>query len=169
VEITSPTHLALIADLTDAPVSELLALNPALLKGVAPAGYALRVPKSSADALVASLQLIPPAHRASWRMHTVASGETLASIGRLYGAAPRSIAEANRLQSESPITGDHLVIPAAYLEKHSRAKTVTRRAGVRKATSHRARSRSAARRARKRPAILTHTASNGQPPAASGQ
>src|SRR6185295_17023545 len=41
VEITSPTHLALISDLSSTPVPELLSLNPALLRGLAPAGYSL--------------------------------------------------------------------------------------------------------------------------------
>src|SRR3984885_605101 len=39
VEITAPTSLTLIADLAEAPVSELLELNPAVLKNVAPTGY----------------------------------------------------------------------------------------------------------------------------------
>ena len=36
VEITAPTSVALISDLTDTPGSELLALNPAVLKSVVP-------------------------------------------------------------------------------------------------------------------------------------
>jgi len=61
IELPSPTHLALVADLTDAPVSELMALNPALLRSVAPAGYSLRVPKGTAGALRASLEMIEKA------------------------------------------------------------------------------------------------------------
>src|SRR6266478_5470923 len=47
--MTSPTHLALVADLTGAPVSEIQALNPALLKSVAPAGYQVNVPHLTAN------------------------------------------------------------------------------------------------------------------------
>ena len=111
--MTSPTHLALVADLTETPVSELQALNPALLKNVAPAGYQLNVPRGTADSLLAALQTVPPERRASWRMHKVASGETLAMIGKQYGASPSVIAAANPLESESPETGDRLVIPQA--------------------------------------------------------
>jgi membrane-bound lytic murein transglycosylase D len=112
IEVTAPTHLALVADLTEAPVSELAALNPALLRGVAPAGFALHVPKGTADTLVASLDLVPAERRATWRLHTVESGDTLTSIGKRYGAAPGSIAAANGLASQQPVEGDQLVIPA---------------------------------------------------------
>jgi peptidoglycan lytic transglycosylase D len=116
VEIDSPTHLALVADLTDAPVTELLSLNPALLKGIAPEGYTLRVPKGSATTLMAALQMIPQERRLSWRMHKVAEGETLALIGKQYGANPREIVAANRLGAPDPVAGDLLVIPAVYKE-----------------------------------------------------
>ena len=41
----------MVADLTDAPMPELLDLNPALLKGMVPAGYVLHVPKGSGSPL----------------------------------------------------------------------------------------------------------------------
>ncbi len=85
IEVSSPTHLALVADMTDAPLQELAELNPALLKGLAPSGYVLHVPKGTGSTLSASLQMVPADRRASWRMHKVASGETLASIGKHYG------------------------------------------------------------------------------------
>jgi peptidoglycan lytic transglycosylase D len=109
--MASPTHLALIADLTETPVSEIQALNPALLKNVAPAGYQVNVPHGTANNLIASLQTVPPERRASWRMHRVESGETLAIIGKRYGAAPGVIAAANRMESDTPEAGDHLMIP----------------------------------------------------------
>jgi membrane-bound lytic murein transglycosylase D len=114
IEVNAQTHLALVADLTDASMPQLLELNPALLKGVVPSGYALHVPKGSGSALSASLQMIPAERRASWRMHRVASGETLAGIAKHYGMPVSSIAAANGMKTESPITGDRLVIPVAY-------------------------------------------------------
>jgi membrane-bound lytic murein transglycosylase D len=116
IEAAAPTHLGLVADLTDAPMAELQDLNPALLKGVAPAGYVLHVPKGTGSTLSASLQMIPAERRASWRMHKVASGETLASIGKRYGMAGGSIAAANGLKQASPAAGDRLLIPVAYRE-----------------------------------------------------
>src|ERR1022692_2614736 len=79
--MTSPTQMALVADLTETPLSELQELNPALLKNVAPAGYLLNVPCGMAASLNASLETVPPERRASWRMHKVENGETLAMIG----------------------------------------------------------------------------------------
>lgn len=113
LEVTAPTHLKLVADLTDAPLSELMELNPALLKGVAPAGFALHVPRNTADTLVAALEMIPPDRRASWRIHKVSGGETLAAIGKIYGTAPRTIAAANQLSAEGPVEGDQLLIPVS--------------------------------------------------------
>jgi len=147
IEVDAPTHLGLVADLTDAPMPELQDLNPALLKGVAPAGYVLHVPKGTGGTLSASLQMIPAERRASWRMHKVASGETLASIGKRYGMAGGSIAAANGLKQASPMAGDRLLIPAAYRES-----AVAKRVVV--ATHH------AGKGQRKRLAVVTHTASN---------
>jgi len=49
-------------------------------------------------------------------MHTVETGETLASIGKRYRMTPASIAAVNRMQSQAPAVGDHLLIPAVYHE-----------------------------------------------------
>src|SRR5579864_2197000 len=116
VEVTSPTHLALVSDMTNTATAELQLLNPALLKGLAPAGYRLHVPKGSGSYLSAALQMVPAERRASWRMHTVEAGETLATIGQRYKTTPSSIVAANHIQSQSPAPGDHLLIPAVYHE-----------------------------------------------------
>ncbi len=116
LEISSPTHLALISDMTNTPVAELQSLNPALLRGLAPAGYSLHVPKGSGSYLMAALQMVPAERRTSWRMHTVENGETLATIGKRYRTAPATIAAVNKIQSVTPSVGDRLMIPAAYHE-----------------------------------------------------
>jgi membrane-bound lytic murein transglycosylase D len=112
VDIAAPTSLALVSDITGVPVSELAALNPAILKSVAPAGYALHVPKGAGSQLMVALQLVPSEHRDLWRMHSVGAGETLASIGKLYGIGPGGIAAANGLHAAEPAEGDRLLIPA---------------------------------------------------------
>jgi membrane-bound lytic murein transglycosylase D len=114
VEMSAGASLALVGDLTDTPVSYLVELNPALLKNVAPSGYSLRVPKSSATALIAGLDNIPPDHRLAWRMHRVETGETLAAIAKRYGVTTTGIISANHmLATDQPEPGDHLIIPAA--------------------------------------------------------
>jgi membrane-bound lytic murein transglycosylase D len=184
VEITASTHMALVADLTDVPVSELLTLNPALLKGIAPAGYSLRVPKGTSSTLRASLEMIPPDRRLSWRIHKVAEGETLASIGRQYGTSAGVIASANKMMTADPVAGDHLVIPAVYRGTTSTAAVRRYTAGRRTtgvSTVHRTgtsttthpgtttRTGAAAHGTvspapvkRKPVKVLTHTAANGQ-------
>jgi membrane-bound lytic murein transglycosylase D len=125
--ITSPTHLALVADLTETPVSEIQALNPALLRNLAPAGYQLNVPRGTGVPLVAALETVPADRRASWRVHKVESGETLAMIGKRYGASPSVIAAANRMASESPEAGDLLAIPQAAVTPSAARKPAARR------------------------------------------
>jgi membrane-bound lytic murein transglycosylase D len=113
VELNAATSLSLVADITDTPLTELAALNPAVLRNIAPENYSLHVPKGTAKQLVAALQMIPAERRASWRMHRVATGETLASIGRQYGISPSSIVSANNLEDDDALEGDLLLIPAA--------------------------------------------------------
>ncbi len=124
VDMTSPTHLALVGDLTDTPVSQLTALNPALLRNVAPQGYSVRVPKGTGSTLSASLDRVPAMQRASWRMHRVESGDTLAAIAKRYGSSSGRIAEANNLLAQEPSAGDRLLIPASLQQ----APTVSVRA-----------------------------------------
>ena len=114
VEIPVATHLALISDLTETPVSQLMELNPALLKPAAPEGYSLHVPKGTGSALTASLEMVPPERRLAWRVHKVGYGETVASIGKRYSTAASSLLAANALKTTDAVReGDRLVVPAA--------------------------------------------------------
>jgi len=183
VEATANTNLNLVADLTDAPLSELVALNPAVLRAVAPVGYSLRVPKGTGGSLRASLDMIPPDKRSSWRMHKVAEGETLASIGKRYGSSASVIAAANKLLTADPVAGDRLAIPTSYREpaalRRVGTSTVRRATGTRRPVSGSSSatqpgastphgngaktsipSGRASAPARKSPKVLTHTAYN---------
>ncbi len=111
----SPTNLALLADLTDTSVGELMQLNPALLRSMAPGSFEVRIPKGSGQQVSAALDLIPADRRASWRMHRVEEGETLASVARLFNLTSSKLAAANDLKDE-PAAGDRLLIPVAYQE-----------------------------------------------------
>jgi membrane-bound lytic murein transglycosylase D len=113
---TSPTNLALIGDLSDAPVSELVQLNPALLRGVAPGNFEIHVPKGLGTQVIAGLELVPTELRGASRMHHVEAGESLASIARTYNTTATQIANANNLNGSDLAEGDRLVVPAAYHE-----------------------------------------------------
>jgi membrane-bound lytic murein transglycosylase D len=155
IEVSAPTSLALIADLADISPAEMAALNPAILKSVAPGGYSLHVPKGGGMQVAASLQLVPSERRASWRMHRVETGETLAAIGRRFGVAPASIATANNLQSHEASQGDQLLIPAA-LRAEPAAKHAAKHAATHAATHTAARHTAAASRTSHRTAVVKH-------------
>jgi membrane-bound lytic murein transglycosylase D len=151
VDVSAPTSLALVSDITDTPAGEIAALNPAILKSIAPAGYSLHVPKGSGSQLMAALQQVPNDHRDSWRMHQVGAGESLVSIGKTYGVTEASIVAANGLHSPEAAEGDHLLIPAV-----PRPAAPVRRASASKAP---ARKKFAPRSASKAPAAKSPTAS----------
>ena len=124
IELESPTHLALIADIADRPVSEIRELNPSLLNSVAPASYALHVPEGTKETVMASLTTIPAERRASWRIHRVNPGDTMESIARRYNMPVNSIASLNN-QSDAEV-GNVLIIPTA--SQVERMKTSSKKA-----------------------------------------
>jgi len=126
VEMTANTGMTLVADITEIPLAEVAALNPAVLKGVVPSGYPLRVPKGMGNPLLAALQQVPADHRDAWRMHRVGTGETLADIGKRYGVSTANLVAANNLRPAEAMEGDRLLIPAAR-----RSETPTRRVAAR--------------------------------------
>jgi len=114
VKAGANTHLALVADLVNRPLSEIRDLNPAVLRLIAPENYEIRVPKGSGKQVIAGLDTIPSSRRASWRIHRVTQQETVMSIASKYKVTERSISEANSHQGEEPQAGDVLLIPVAY-------------------------------------------------------
>ena len=137
MDIGAPTHLALIADACERPVSEIQDLNPALLKLMAPAGYQLRVPPGTSTAVRTTLDLIPASHLASWRVHRVLPGETLDAIAHHYATAASSISAANH-KLLVPEAGDLLVIPAGYTQRasmHASGSPIRHKASHRTAAS----------------------------------
>lgn len=163
VPVESPTHLALIADSADRPVSEIRELNPALLASVAPAGYSVHVPPGTRNQVLTTLATIPAARRASWRIHRVSDGDTLDSIARRFSMPASAIVAAN--DDGEPRTGEVLIIPtASQLERtkvsQSRGRHLSRvktSAGLNKASGRIASSKGS--RARVAPRRGTNTAS----------
>jgi membrane-bound lytic murein transglycosylase D len=139
VEIESPTHLALIADVTGQSVSEIRELNPALWRTVAPPGYSLRVPKGMAATVVSALEMVPASRRASWRIHRVGKGETLRVVARRYRASAKRISEVNQLDGAGLDAGNLLLIPS-YRARRSVSKSGARRTTARSKTSSKAKS-----------------------------
>ena len=114
IEVAAATNLELIAVAADRPLSDIRDLNPALLKPIAPAGYAVRVPKSSRTLVASAVDNVPADKRAAWKLHRVERGETVASIAKRYKMTNSVISDANGRSDVEPEAGDLLVIPASY-------------------------------------------------------
>ena len=101
--------LRLVSDLVGAPVDEIEALNPSLLRMATPpeASFDLHLPAGTATLFEQRVALIPEARRNSWRYHTVVAGDTLASVAQEYRVPVAQLAAANQLTA-----GDSLTDPA---------------------------------------------------------
>jgi len=127
IKIDYPIDLRLAAECVDATASDLLDLNPSLLRLTTPkfpgneGDFELHVPAGTAARFQTAVAAIPVDKRVSWRYHKVQGGETLASIARTYHATPTAIAEANDLSvgsngvssNEALAPESRLIIPIA--------------------------------------------------------
>jgi membrane-bound lytic murein transglycosylase D len=165
---TSPTNLALIGDASDTPISELVQLNPALLRSIAPGNFEIRVPKGMGQQISTALDLVPAEQRISARLHRVGPGETLSSIARQYNASVSQITAVNTLKDSEPGEGDRLIVPAAYKEVIPALRTprAVARAGAKKGS--RGASSATVAASRKAPAAAHTTASAAKRPVHSG-
>lgn len=114
VTVNYSIDLRLVSDLVGAPVDELMALNPSLLRLVTPpeTSFDLHLPAGTATLFSDRIALIPEDKRNSWRYHPVASGDTVASIAREYRVAPDDLMATNQLHSSDSLEGvTALVVP----------------------------------------------------------
>ena len=86
VTINYSVDLRLVSDLVDAPVDELMALNPSLLRFTTPpdASFDLHLPAGTATLFEQRIAAIPESKRDAWRYHRVAPDDTLASVARSF-------------------------------------------------------------------------------------
>jgi membrane-bound lytic murein transglycosylase D len=108
--------LRLVADLTDATVQEIVALNPSLLRMSTPRDmdFDLHIPVGTKDVYLDRLKSIPEDKRTSWRFHTVRPGESLDGIATSLHSHASDIASANGISlGETVAPGDELVVPVA--------------------------------------------------------
>lgn len=155
LELQTPTHLALVADAVDRPLSEIKELNPAVLRSVAPAGYRLHVPKGTLPSLEAAFRVVPANRRDAWRLHRVETGDTFAGLAKRYNAQVALMSSANH--GEMPEAGEWAAIPVAYpgdrtVRTAAAAKRTARKraaahsaAAVHKTTKHKSSSKSASK------------------------
>src|ERR1019366_8856957 len=120
VKIDYPIDLRLAAECVDVTTSDLLELNPSLLRLTTPKdrAFELHLPAGTADKFQTAVASIPADKRVWWRYHKVQGEETLASIARTFHTTAKAIAEANDLNNKD-LNGDslppeaRLIIPIA--------------------------------------------------------
>lgn len=108
--------LALVADLTNSTVPELVALNPSMLRlsTARDVSFDLHLPPGTRDLYLTRLKEIPEDKRLSWRFHIAKAGETLDTIATSFHAHADDIARVNEITPNEPLkTDDDLVIPIA--------------------------------------------------------
>ncbi len=116
VTVNYSIDLRLVSDLVGAPIDELEALNPSLLRLVTPpdSSFDLHLPAGTAALFDQRVAQIPESKRNSWRYHPVAPGDTLASVAHEYRVQPAELAAANQLSEADSLQGiDAVVVPVA--------------------------------------------------------
>jgi len=114
VTVDYSIDLPLVADLTNASLQEIVALNPSLLRMSTPqdTSFDLHIPTGTLNAFQTRVKEIPLDKRSSWRFHVVRAGESLESIATVLHARSADIAEANDIaKGDSLDEGDELVVP----------------------------------------------------------
>jgi len=130
VTINYAVNLRLVSDIVGAPVEELTALNPSLLRMTTPpdAPFDLHLPGGMASVFQQRIAAIPEAKRTAWRYHRVAPADSLASVARAYHVTENELATANQLHEGSGIEGiEALLVPTPPIAEpaaHVRLYTV---------------------------------------------
>lgn len=116
VTVNDSIDLRLVSDMVGAPVDELEALNPSLLRRATPPDtvFDLHLPAGTATLFNERLARVPEGKRNSWRYHAVVAGDTLDSVARAYRVSAAELAAANHLGEGEGLAGKGaLVVPAA--------------------------------------------------------
>ena len=136
VTVDYSIDLRLVSDLVGAPVDEIEALNPSLLRMETPpeASFDLHLPAGTATLFAQRAALIPEGRRNSWRYHPVVAGDTLASVAQEYRVPMAELASANQItasQSGQSLAGiEALVVPVPLAaEPLARTRLYTVRRG----------------------------------------
>lgn len=130
VQTNYSVDLRLVADLTQTPVQEIVALNPSLLRGITPPDevFDLHLPVGTKGLFEKRIAEIPEDKRRYWRFHKLEAGESLEDVARTYHVSASEIAFVNQLTSTTDLSGvDDLVIPIAPASTPSRARTAVYR------------------------------------------
>ena len=132
VSVHYSVALRLVSDIVGAPVDELMALNPSLLRLLTPPDvpFDLHLPAGTATLFTERIAAIPEPRRNAWRYHRVATEDTLASVAREYRVTEPELAAANHLRSSASLEAvEALVVPVAPAAAPSAHMLYTARRG----------------------------------------
>jgi membrane-bound lytic murein transglycosylase D len=132
VTVDYAIDLRLVADVTNASVQEIAALNPSLLRMTTPRDmpFDLHVPVGTQAAFESRIKGIPEDKRASWRFHVVREGETLDGIASALHVKTSQIVAANGVEAGAGVdAGDELVIPVVSVTNGLHPQRYTLRRG----------------------------------------
>src|SRR5262245_7156348 len=106
VPVKYAVDLRTVSECADTTLDTVQLLNPELRRLATPADrtFNLNVPSGKGEAMLACLEKIPVGQRVRFRTHTVARGQTLASISRRYGVRAADIASANGITVKKPLS-----------------------------------------------------------------
>ncbi|MDR3724043.1 MAG: transglycosylase SLT domain-containing protein [Terracidiphilus sp.] len=116
VAINYSIDLRLVSDIVGAPMDEMQALNPSLLRRVTPPDmtFDLHLPAGTAALYEQRVATVPESHRNAWRYRRVKADDTLASIAHEYHVSESDLADANKLQEGADLKNvEALAIPQA--------------------------------------------------------
>jgi membrane-bound lytic murein transglycosylase D len=123
--------LRLVADVLNAPIQEIVALNPSLLRMSTPPDepFDLQLPPGGKELYEKRIAEIPEDKRRYWRFHVLSHDETLEEVARQYHVPASEIAFVNQLGSRTTDLSsiDSLVIPVAPAAASSSARNSTYR------------------------------------------
>jgi len=125
VSINYSVDLHLVSDIVGAPMEEMTALNPSLLRMVTPpdASFDLHLPAGTASLFEKAIAAVPENKRNAWRYHRVKQGDTLVSVAHEYHVTLADMAEANQMGENDSLAGVEAVAapvtPAAAPSSHA--------------------------------------------------
>jgi len=116
VPVQGAVDLRVIAECAGTGLESVQLLNPELRRLATPANrtFDVKVPTGHGPGLQRCLDQLPPEKRVTFRTHTVARGQTLASVARMYGTKVSDVASANAIdasQGKRLAKGTELIIP----------------------------------------------------------
>jgi peptidoglycan lytic transglycosylase D len=110
-----PVDLRRIAEWTERSIDEIQSLNPELRRWTTPAqdaGYELKVPAGTAEAVRAKLDDTPATELAALKYYVVKKGDTLPLIARKLHVSQGDLADANNLSKTARVApGRKLMVP----------------------------------------------------------